>query len=127
MSEGLPPDVVGAIKEMITVDGTIKKLEEALKKFKDRKSILQNKIENHMRTENVRQINLPGGEKLQTYVRKSRAGVTKKWISTRLETYCSSHNLNYQEIYDFIYDPTHRPQVEKKTIKKIKSKKKFKK
>ena len=120
-------DVKSALQELLEIEKSIvklnearKKYDEALKKFKARKEILQKSVESHMRNNGIKAINLPTGEKLQAYVRKSRPSCSKEWISNRLQDYCTSHNLNYDEIYQFIYDPIHRPQVEKNAIKKVK-------
>ena len=118
----LSPEAVAAVKEMIVTDKRITELEAALKKFKERKTILQKSIFQHMNQNDIKQVNLPGGEKLQTYTRKTRPTATKAWIEDRLQNYCQSHNINFTEIYDFIYDPEHRPQVEKTALKKVKSK-----
>lgn len=119
----LSPDAIRAVKEMIVTDKRISELEVALKKFKERKAVLQKSIFQHMRNNDIKQVNLPGGEKLQTYTRKSRPTCTKKWVSDRMESYCKTHNVNYQNLYDFIYDPQYRPQVETTKLKKVKAKK----
>ena len=119
----VPEQTKNAIKEMIKIDKAIDELSTALKKYKKRKDDLQAIIEKDMRTFEIKQINLPGGEKLQTYTRKSRASCSKDWISNRLQTYCNERSLNYDEIFDYIYNPKHRPQVEKQSIKKVKPRK----
>lgn len=119
----LSQDAIQALKEMIAVDKRISELDNALKKFKERKSVLQKSIFQHMRNNDIKQVNLPGGEKLQTYTRKSRPTCTKAFIKERLETYCQSNRLNYEEIYEFIYSPEHRPQIETIKLKKVKAKK----
>lgn len=119
----LSPDAISAVKEMLQTEKRIEELEAALKKFKARKDLLQKSIFSHMRQNDIKQVNLPGGAKLQTYTRKSRPGTSKKWVEERLGSYCSSHNINYDELYDFIYDPKYRPQVEKTQLKRVKAKK----
>lgn len=118
----LPEEVQNAIKSLVKVDASIKELENALKKYKEKKQELQKIIEGHMRHSNVKTIKLKNS-KLQTYTRKTRPGVTKKWISERLKTYCEEKQINYDEIFDFIYNPIYRPQIEKQSFKKTKSKK----
>ena len=119
----LSPDAIKAVKEMIVTDKRIAELEAALKKFKERKAVLQKSIFQHMRKNDIKQVNLPGGEKLQTYTRKSRPTCTKKWVQERMQTYCNSHQVNFQELYDYIYDPNHRPQIETAKLKKVKARK----
>jgi len=119
----LSPDAIAAVKEMIVTDKRISELEAALKKFKERKGVLQKSIFQHMRNNDIKQVNLPGGEKLQTYTRKSRPTCTKKWVSDRMQAYCNSHQVNFQELYDFIYDPQYRPQIETAKLKKVKARK----
>jgi hypothetical protein len=113
-------EVKMALKEMLENEKMITKLSETLKKYKARNDILQKSVEGHMRKNEIKAINLPGGSKLQTYTRKQRTSCSKEWISNRLQNYCQTHQLNYDELYDFIYNPAHRPQVEKKSIKKVK-------
>ena len=115
------------VKEYVTLDNKIAEAEKTIKILKTRKEMLYNNVFRYMVNHEIKELNLPGGEKIKTYTRKSRPGVTKAWVSDRLHSYCSTHRLNYEEIYDFIYDPTHRPQVEKQSIKKIKAKKSVKK
>ena len=112
-----------AIKQMIVTDSRIAELEAALRKFKEKKAVLQKSIFQYMRQNDIKQVNLPGGEKLQTYTRKSRPTCTKKWVESRMNEYCTSHNINFQDLYDFIYDPKYRPQVESTKLKKVKAKK----
>ena len=119
----LSAEAIAAVKEMLVTDKRISELEAALKKFKERKALLQKSIFQHMRQNDIKQVNLPGGEKLQTYTRKSRPTCTKKWVEQRMGEYCNSHNINFQELYDFIYDPKYRPQQESTKLKKVKAKK----
>lgn len=119
----LPEDTKSAIKEMIEIDSAIDKITTALKKYKERKDLLQKKIQSQMIKNEINTISLPGGVKLQTYVRKSRATCSKDWISQRLTEYCDANRVNYNELYDFIYNPKYRPQIEKQTIKKTKPRK----
>lgn len=112
------------VKEYLTLDQKIATAEETIKVLKIRKTMLYNNVFKYMINHEIKQLNLPNGEKLQTYSRKSRPGVTKQWVSDRLHTYCTKNHLDYNEVYDFIYDPQHRPQVEKSSMKKVKSKNK---
>jgi len=111
------------VKEYVTLDKKIAEAEKTIKILKTRKEMLYNNVFRYMVNHQIKELNLPGGEKIKTYTRKSRPGVTKAWVSDRLHSYCSTNHLNYEELYDFIYDPTHRPQIEKQSIKKMKAKK----
>ena len=111
------------VKEYVTLDKKIAEAEKTIKILKTRKEMLYNNVFRYMVNHEIKELNLPGGEKIKTYTRKSRPGVTKAWVSDRLHSYCSTNRLNYEELYDFIYDPVHRPQVEKASIKKMKAKK----
>ena len=111
------------VKEYVTLDKKIAEAEKTIKILKTRKEMLYNNVFRYMVNHEIKELNLPGGEKIKTYTRKSRPGVTKAWVSDRLHSYCSTHHIKYEEIYDFIYDPAHRPQIEKASIKKIKAKK----
>ena len=115
------------VKEYVTLDKKIAEAEKTIKILKTRKEMLYNNVFRYMVNHEIKELNLPGGEKIKTYTRKSRPGVTKAWVSDRLHSYCSTNHLNYNELYDFIYDPQHRPQVEKQSIKKMKAKKTTKK
>ena len=115
------------VKDYITLDKKIAEAEKTIKILKTRKEMLYNNVFRYMVNHEIKELNLPGGEKIKTYTRKSRPGVTKAWVSDRLHSYCSTNHLNYNELYDFIYDPQHRPQVEKQSIKKMKAKKTTKK
>jgi len=115
------------VKDYITLDKKIAEAEKTIKILKTRKEMLYNNVFRYMVNHEIKELNLPGGEKIKTYTRKSRPGVTKAWVSDRLHSYCSTNHLNYNELYDFIYDPQHRPQVEKQSIKKMKAKKTSKK
>lgn len=119
----LSAEAIAAVKEMLQTEKRIEELEGALKKFKERKTLLQKSIFSHMRQNDIKQVNLPGGAKLQTYTRKSRPSATKAFIEGRITTYCSSNNLNFTELWDFIYSPEHRPQEETTKLKKVKARK----
>ena len=111
-----------AIKEYLTLDKRIEEFEKSLKALKARKTLLQSSIFKHMKQNDIKQVNLPQGQKLQTYTRKSRPGTSKKWVEERLTLYCQRKSMNYEELYDFIYDPQYRPQIEKTSLKKTKTK-----
>ena len=111
------------VKEYVTLDAKIAEAEKTIKILKTRKEMLYNNVFKYMVNHQIKELNLPGGEKIKTYTRKTRPGTSKKWVEERLHSYCSSNKMNYQELYDFIYDPQHRPQIEKASIKKVKAKK----
>jgi hypothetical protein len=117
-------DFTNTIKEYMKLDQQIAEYEKSLKVLKDRKTVLFSKIHVHMQQNEIKQINLPKGEKLQTYSRKTREGLNKNWIQNRLKEYCTVRRLNPEELIDFIYNPAHRKQVEKNSLKKVAVKKK---
>ena len=116
-------DFKQTVKSYVMLDKKISDAEKSIKALKIRKEMLYNNVFRYMVQHEIKELNLPGGEKIKTYTRKSRPGVTKKWVADRLHSYCSTHHIKYEDIYDFIYDPAHRPQIEKSSIKKIKAKK----
>lgn len=111
------------IKEYLQLDNKITEFENSLKKLKIRKAQLQASVFKYMRQNDIKQVNLPHGAKLQTYTRKSRTGTSKKWVEQRLTEYCLLHKINYTALHEFIYLPEHRPQIEKVSIKRTKGKK----
>ena len=119
----LSPEAIAAVKEYLTLDKKIEEYDTALKTLKKRKATLQASVFQYMRKNDIKTVNLPQGQKLQTYTRKSRPGTSKKWVEERLTLYCTEHKIDYTKIYDFIYDPQYRPQIEKTTLKKTKAKK----
>lgn len=112
-----------AIKEYITLDAKISGAEKTIKLLKVRKADLYDSVFQFMQHKQIKQLNLPNGEKLKTVTKKVRGGTGKKWVETRLHEYCHMNCINYDEIYKFIYDTEHRPQTEKEALKKIKPKK----
>ena len=119
----LSPEAIAAVKEYLKLDKQIEEYDFALKKLKKRKTQLQASVFQYMRKNEIKKVNLPQGESLQTTVRKSRPGTTKKWVENRLTVYCAENRIDYNKIYDFIYNPEYRPQVEKTTLRKVKGKK----
>jgi len=119
----LSPEAISAVKEFLTLDAKIEEYDTALKALKKRKAQLQASVFQYMRKNDIKKVNLPGGQSLQTTVRKSRPGITKKWVEERLTIYCTENRIDYNRIYDFIYDPQYRPQIEKTTLRKVKGKK----
>lgn len=113
-----------ALKELYQIDGKIKQLSTALKKYKERQSFLKKVVEKGMIQTNIKVINLPSGDKFTKYTKKSRPSVNKKWVSGRLQIYCETKQLDYKELYDFIYDPSHRPQQTTIAVKTVRAKKK---
>lgn len=120
----LTEDSKNKIKELLLIEEKITQLKEALKRFTDKKKKLELDIEKVMIVSKIKKINLPGGTVLKTYVKKTRESCTKKWVQSRLQTYCDKNKLNYDELEDFIYNPEYRKCVEKTTIKKQKPRKK---
>ena len=114
------------VKEYLMLDKKISEAEKTIKFLKERKTLLYKNVFKYMVNNQIKQLNLPNGEKFETYKRKTRPSVTKKWVSERLVTYCNRYNLDYDDIYDFIYNPIHRPQIEKSSMKKVKAKNKNK-
>lgn len=119
----LSPEAISAVKEYLTLDKRIEEFEISLKALKKRKNLLQASVFSYMKKNDIKTVNLPHGQKLQTTTRKSRPGTTKKWVEERLTLYCTENRIDFNAIYDFIYDPQYRPQIEKTTLRKIKAKK----
>lgn len=109
------------LKEYITLDAKIKQAEKTIKILKERKKFLHENIHKYMQKQQIKQINLPHGRKIKTVTKKTRPGTGKKWVEERLQEFCSMNRVNYNDIYDFIYDKEYRPEVEKEMLKTLKN------
>lgn len=121
------PEFITNLKEYLSLEKKVKDFKEALKKLEERKKLLYSKIHHKMIEKKVEVLKLPGGDKIRNYVRKTREPLNKKYIQTRLQIYCEEKNLNYEEIYDFIYNTKYRKVIEKNAISKTKQRVKNKK
>jgi hypothetical protein len=120
----LNEETINNIKEMLSIEQKIKDLNEALKKYRSKKSRLEKAVKNHMIVTNLQKVKLPNGIILSTYTTKRRQGCSKKWVKDRLELYCHQRNYNYNDLNDFIYNPEYRTVKEVTCLRKIKPKKK---
>ena len=111
------------VKEYIVLENKIEEITKNAKILKERKNMLYEIISSFMKDNDIKQVNLPNNQKFQTCTKKKRAGLNKKWIETRLSTYCEEHELDFDDLYDFIYNNDYRPATEIDAIKKVKGKK----
>lgn len=118
------PEFITNLKEYLSLEQKIEDFKKALKKLEDRKKHLYGQIHVKMIEKKVETLKLPNGEKIKNYVRKTKEGLTKKFVQNRLEIYCNDKNINYEEVCDFIYNPKYRKVTEKHAIKKEKPRKK---
>jgi hypothetical protein len=111
------------VKEYIALENKLEEIKKNAKILKERKDMLYEIISSFMKENEIKQVNLPNNQKFQACTKKKRVGLNKKWIEGRLTLYCEEHNLNFDEIYDFIYNNDYRPATEIDSIKKVKGKK----
>ena len=111
------------VKEYMLIESKISELDKKKKILKERKDMLHESIFIFMKENEIKQVNLPNNQKIQSCVKKSRPGTNKKFIENRLTKYCEEKNLDFEDLYNFIYHPDYREPVEKESIKKITIKK----
>lgn len=117
------PEFLTNLQEYLSLEKKVDEFKAALKKLEERKKLLYTKIHHKMIEKKVETLKLPSGDKIKNYVRKQKEGISKKFVQSRLEIYCTQKQLDYSEVCDFIYNPKYRKVTEKYAIKKEKVKK----
>lgn len=120
------------VKEFLTYDNQIAQTEKILKTYrnnlkesKENREKLKKTIYNQMKILDTEELSLGETEgRIEFFISKKRDPLNKEWIQERCLKYFKGDKMKANELYDFIYNPENRNVNEKRTIKRLRPRKK---
>jgi|ETNmetMinimDraft_28_1059901.scaffolds.fasta_scaffold94273_1 hypothetical protein len=122
----------GMVKEFLTYDNQIAQTEKILKKYRDNLKVakenrekLKKTIYNQMKILDTEELALGEIEgRIEFFISKKRDPLNKEWIQERCLKFFNGDKTKADNLYEFIYNPENRNINEKRTIKRLRPRKK---
>mgnify|MGYP000064738205 FL=1 len=120
------------VKEFLNYDNQIAQTEKILKQYRDNLKIakenrekLKKTIYNQMKILDTEELALGEIEgRIEFFISKKREPLNKEWIQERCLKFFNGDKTQSDNIYEFIYNPENRKINEKRTIKRLRPRKK---